>query len=323
MPTTKFCQGVSDINDTYMGFILDQWGVLHDGNAIFEGVTECLDQLKGRHKTVIIMSNSLLRAEETRTHLKKLGLAKKYYDHVVTSGEIIADGLIKQEEGVFKKIGKKCFIFGRRQVGHLLDSTDIEIVENIEDADFMIIAGVDGPMMPLEEITTLLKKAVRKQIKAICCNPDSHALLGANYLMGPGMIARKYQDVGGVVHYVGKPHGPIFQHCINILHKREVFPAQTVMIGDTMAHDIMGAHYMNIDTALVKTGLHAGVFRSANTPAEVDKTLDVLITHYNHIRPRYLLDRFEWGKALPDRKHKVHKKHVRKKKLTPRVETKK
>jgi len=34
--STKFCQGISDISDSYAGFIIDQWGVLHDGS---EGAT--------------------------------------------------------------------------------------------------------------------------------------------------------------------------------------------------------------------------------------------------------------------------------------------
>ena len=56
--TTKFCQGISDISDSYMGFIIDQWGVLHDGHRPYEGVVECLKELKARKKHIIILSNS-------------------------------------------------------------------------------------------------------------------------------------------------------------------------------------------------------------------------------------------------------------------------
>ena len=313
MATTKFCQGISDISDTYMGFIIDQWGVLHDGQNLYDGVLECLEELRGRKKKIIILSNSSAPASVNKKTLSKMGLGEELYDHIVTSGELIRTGVNEQSGGLFKGYGKKCFIFGKSEAKGLFDGMDIEAVDDIKDATFMLIAGVDSNMKKQDEYIPILKEAVRRGIKAICTNPDSHALLGANYLMGPGLIARSFEDFGGVVQYIGKPHAPIFKYCIELLQKEDIYPAQTVMIGDTMAHDIMGAHYVNIDTCLVKTGMHAGVFKNCKIPAEVDKTLDVLITHYNHVRPRYLVDQFDWGKALPDRKHKIHKKHVRRK----------
>ncbi len=313
MATTKFCQGISDISDTYMGFIIDQWGVLHDGQKLYDGVLECMEELRGRKKKVIILSNSTHPGTYNEKALKKMGLGPDFYDHIVTSGELIRNGLEQQSDGLFKGYGKKCFIFGEEEAKGIFDGTDIEIVNDIKDASFMLIAGIDRKMLQVDDYLPILKEAVRRGIKAICTNPDSHALLGANYLMGPALISRSFEDFGGVVQYIGKPHAPIFKKCITLLQKEDVFPAQTVMIGDTMAHDIMGAHYVNVDTCLVKTGMHAGVFKNNQTPAEVDKTLDILITHYNHIRPRYLVGHFEWGNALPDRKHKIHKKHVRRK----------
>ena len=313
MATTKFCQGISDISDTYMGFIIDQWGVLHDGQKLYEGVIECLEELKGRKKKIIILSNSGSPSKKNQSKLEKMGLSKELYDHIVTSGEMIRSGLSEQNGNFFKGYGKKCFVFGHSEAKDLFEGTDIEIVKNISDASFILIAGIDKNISTQDDYIPILKEAVRKGLKAICTNPDSHALLGASYLMGPGLISRAYEDIGGVVQYIGKPHAPIFKHCIELLQKEDIYPAQTVMIGDTMAHDIMGAHYVNIDTCLVKTGMHAGVFKNCETPADVDRTLDILITHYNHVRPRYLVDNMMWGKALPDRKHKIHKKHVRKK----------
>ena len=122
--------------------------------------------------------------------------------------------------------------------------------------------------------------------------------------MGPGLIARRYQDFGGVVHYIGKPHKPIYNFCIRKLQQKEIYPGQTVMVGDTMAHDILGAAGVNIDTCLVKNGLHYGSFKGCTNPGEVDRALNILILQYNNVRPTYLVDKLKWGKALPDRKHK-------------------
>jgi ribonucleotide monophosphatase NagD (HAD superfamily) len=64
MSNTKFCQGISDVSDSYTGFIIDTWGVIHDGEKVFESAIECLKELKARKKFVLLMSNSEFRTEQ-------------------------------------------------------------------------------------------------------------------------------------------------------------------------------------------------------------------------------------------------------------------
>jgi HAD superfamily hydrolase (TIGR01459 family) len=309
MAKTKFCAGISDISDSYFAFIIDQWGVLHDGEKPYEGVVDCLKELKNRKKHVIILSNSGKRAEENKERLKKLGIGPSLYTDLVTSGEMTWQGLNDQTDGVFKGLGKRCYLMSRGGDTSIIDGLDVEVVDNIEDAEFLLISGSDAPNKTMVDYyEPILKKAIRKRLKAICANPDSRALIGNNYVMGPGMIARRYEDFGGVVHYIGKPHKPIFQHCVRILQDNEIYPGQTVMVGDTMAHDIIGAASMNIDTCLVKSGIHYGAFKAADTPKDIDHSLNVLVLQYNNVRPTYLVDTLKWGNPLPDRKHKKRAK---------------
>jgi HAD superfamily hydrolase (TIGR01459 family) len=305
MGQTKFCQGISDISDSYNAFIIDQWGVLHNGEKVYDGVIECLKELKSRKKHIIVLSNSGKRAEENKVRLKKLGIGPTLYDEIVTSGEVCWSGLSTQEDGYFKGLGDRCFLMSRGGDTSIVDGLNVELVDDINDATFLLISGSDAPEKTIVDYyEPLLRTAVRKRLKAICANPDSRGLLGQNYVMGPGMIARRYEDFGGVVHYIGKPHEPIFRHCIRILQENDIYPGQTAMIGDTMAHDIIGASLVNIDTCLVKNGLHYGSFKSCENPGEVDRALNILTLQYNNVRPTYLVNKLHWGKALPDRKHK-------------------
>jgi HAD superfamily hydrolase (TIGR01459 family) len=105
---TKFCQGISDISDSYSAFIIDQWGVIHNGEKLYDGVLECLKSLKDREKYVLILSNSGKRSSANAEQLKKLGLGPGFYDDIVTSGEITWQGIKDQEEGYFKNLGEKC-----------------------------------------------------------------------------------------------------------------------------------------------------------------------------------------------------------------------
>lgn len=301
---TKFCEGISDISDSYSGFIIDQWGVLHDGETVYDGVIDCLKELKSRKKYVIVLSNSGKRAQPNIDRMSDLGITPDLYNRLITSGEVTWQGLDSQDEGYFKDIGKKCVIISRGGDRSIVDGLDVEVVEDPKDANFLIISGTDAPEKTLEDYEPLLKASARYKLKAICANPDSLGVMGSKNIMGPGSLAARYKDFGGIVEYIGKPHQPIFQHCIRLLQEHDIYPGQTVMIGDTMAHDILGGSLVNIDTCLVKRGIHASVFKNCQNPAEVDKVLDILVRQYNNVRPKYLVDHMLWGKALPDRKHK-------------------
>jgi len=213
-------------------------------------------------------------------------------------------GIHDQTEGFFKGLGKKVYVISRGGDRSIVDGLDVEVVDDVKEANFMIISGSDAPEKTLEDYEPILKAAVRKQMAALCANPDSRGVMGSQNIMGPGTLARRYQDFGGVVHYIGKPHLPIYKHCIKILQEKQIYPGQTIMIGDSITHDILGGNLANIDTCLTRTGLHESAFLSATTPASLDKALTILSNQYNNVRPKYLVRALNWGDPLPDRKHK-------------------
>jgi HAD superfamily hydrolase (TIGR01459 family) len=307
MAKTKFCAGISDISDSYMGCIIDDWGVLHDGEDAFSGVVDCLKELKERKKQIIILTNDRKTAEEKKIQLKKMGIGPSLYHHIVTPMTVIQKGLAEQKDGVFENIGKNAYVITRQGDVSILEGTGVEVVEDIEQADFILLLGMDYPRKTLEHYDTVIRRSIQRRLKAVCANQDSKGLIGTNFLMGPGLLARRYEDAGGIVHYIGKPHPLIFKYCVELLREKEVYPSHTVMLGDTMAHDVLGANSMGIDTCLFKSGLHAANFMHCTTLKEVDNTLKNLIIQYNNVMPNYLVDEFRWGNALPDRKHKKRK----------------
>jgi ribonucleotide monophosphatase NagD (HAD superfamily) len=71
----------------------------------------------------------------------------------------------------------------------------------------------------------------------------------------PGQLARRYQAMGARdVRLVGKPHRLIYHAC---RRQPGVAPdARIVGIGDSLPHDVLGAHAAGIDSAFVCSGVH-------------------------------------------------------------------
>ncbi|MGE4314480.1 MAG: TIGR01459 family HAD-type hydrolase [Pseudobdellovibrionaceae bacterium] len=303
MAKTKFCAGLSDISDSYMAMIFDQGMVLHDGENAYDGVVDCLKELRNRKKIILLMSNSPLREKDNKELLKKVGIGPSLYDRIFTVGEFIASGIEKRDAEPFKSMGKNMFSFHAGEPHGFLNGLDISTVDDVNDADFVLVTGWDVLSKPVPAYDTELRVIIKKGMKVVFAMPDSRALLSPNYFMGPGLLIRKLRDYGAVVYSVGKPYKPIFQAAISFLQEKEIFPGQTVMVGDTMAHDMVGAQMSEIDSCFVVSGMHAGAFRNVKGPADVDAALNILIAQYS-MRPTYLVERVRWGKALPDRKHR-------------------
>ncbi len=308
MSKTKFCQGISDISDSYTGFILDQWGVLHDGRQVLPGVLGVLEELRQRNKEVIILSNSGKRAEESAQRMEKLGIGRDLYDHIVTGGEFTAQGLKDRSTGIFDGLGDKVYLISRGGDTSIINGLGLKQVDSIDKADFLLISGSNAPRIELDSYNQLLREAARLRLKAICANPDMLMLLEGKTYYGAGQIAKKFASFGGVVHYIGKPYQPIMKHCLSLF--QNALPASVVMIGDSMPHDVMAGALAGVDSALIANGVHAKSFENAyDNPGEKDKVLTAMINNYG-CKPNFLMNSFEWGVALPDRKHKKRRKKI-------------
>ena len=62
--------GIRDVVDRYDTFLLDMWGVMHDGTTTYEGVLEVVSKLVAAGKEVKILSNSSKRQDNSIKMLK-------------------------------------------------------------------------------------------------------------------------------------------------------------------------------------------------------------------------------------------------------------
>jgi len=307
MDDIRLCQGISELCDSYSGYIIDQWGVLHDGVKPYEGVMDALTELKARKKQVVILSNSGKRADDNAKRMQKLGFDTSLFSHILTSGELTWLGLKERKSGVFEGLGDKCFLISRQSDTSFVDGLDLTIVDRVEDATFILVNGVDDPPKgrTVSDLEPFLRVGVQKRLKMICANPDLQALIGASTHAGAGAVAKRYEEFGGVVRYIGKPFPPIIRHAQSLF--KDVLPSTTVVIGDSLPQDIMGGVNCGLDTCLVATGIHGPAFRGVKTRDDCVKVIRALGVNFG-VRPNFWIPRFQWGKVLLDRKNKRRKK---------------
>ena len=296
----KICEGISDISDSYNGFLIDQWGTLHNGKEPLPGVVDTLQNLKSRGKQIILISNSGKRATHDHNRLNDIGIDDILFDHIVTSAEVMWHHLNDSE---LNNYGQSCFLLNRLgDIGAVEGLETITVIDDIEAADFILLTGSDAPNKTLDNYyNDILKKASRRHLKMLCANPEKTITIGKENFMGSGEIAKQYESYGGVVHYIGKPHPSIFQYALGLFE--DIYPSQICVIGDSLATDMRGARNLDLDCALIAEGVHKGSFSKVQSRADIHKMLTTLSKNYG-VEPTYFIPRFHWGKALPDRKNK-------------------
>jgi HAD superfamily hydrolase (TIGR01459 family) len=244
-----------EIADRFDHVLLDQWGALHEGKALFPEARDCVLALHAAGKRVLILSNSGKRAADNLDRLDRMGLAPESYDGVVTSGEVTWQGLRDGASAPFVGLGRRCLLITRGNDRSVIEGLDLEAVGDVDQADFILLAGLDDAAADLAAWRWMLDNAVARQVPMLCANPDL-TMFGPDggLLPAPGAVARSYAQLGGRVAYLGKPHRPIFEAALAALGH----PAKdrVLMIGDSLDHDILGGRDAGILTLLITSGVH-------------------------------------------------------------------
>jgi HAD superfamily hydrolase (TIGR01459 family) len=249
-------EGLGALADRFDGFILDQWGVLHNGAEAYPDVIECLDHLAGRGKRIVVLSNSAKRAAANAKRLAAMGIVPPLYTAIVTSGETARRMLRERRDPFIAGLGKRCHFVSADGDCTVLDGLGLELAGTVAAADFVLLAGVDWENNPpVESYDALLQAALRRGLPMLCANPDRVGVSASGLTLAPGAVAARYAAMGGTVRYVGKPHPEVYRDCMAALGGLR--PERIVAVGDSFEHDIAGAAGAGLASVLVTGGIHA------------------------------------------------------------------
>src|ERR1700760_358239 len=79
--------GLRELAPHYDGFILDLWGVIHDGVAPMPGAVDCLRSLVEGDQRIILLSHPPRGADDVIRRITSIGVPTGLYHHVMSSGE--------------------------------------------------------------------------------------------------------------------------------------------------------------------------------------------------------------------------------------------
>lgn len=243
-------EGLAEIAHLFDAFLVDQFGVLHDGHDAYPGAIDGLARLKATGAKVGLISNSGKRASPNIDRFTGLGFARSSFDAFTTSGEVAWGMLAK---GGLAPPGARCLVLSRGADPHALAGLDATAAESGAECDLVLIAGSEGDRLSMDHYRRLLEPAAARGVPALCTNPDYVMLTPSGPRFGAGEIARAYEAMGGGVTYVGKPHAAIYDAALAALGRPD--PARTLCIGDSLAHDVAGGAGAGLKTLLVSGGV--------------------------------------------------------------------
>lgn len=269
--TIHIFPGIDPIAGNFKGVLLDAYGVFWGGGGIglLPGAQEMMEKLVSNGKIVGILSNSTQPASKEMVKLQKHGVVQgKHFHFFVTSGEVARDVFVNRMLP-FETPRDSYYLFGGvhpKFSSHeaIFQGTGFKETTHIDAADFLYLSiphinGIDqtDPELFREEVS----KIIDKKLPMVCPNPDRFAHEGNPPIavVRQGSIAALYEEMGGNVFYIGKPHPMAYAMALAHFKDHQITdPAQILMVGDTPETDIRGAQRLGMKSALVvNTGIMA------------------------------------------------------------------
>ena len=255
LPGMRHLDGFREIADGYDGFILDLWGVVHDGVAPIPGAPECLAALRAAGKRIVLLSNAPRRADSIMRQLARMGIPDTLYDGVMTSGEATHLMLQERPDPWYAALGRRVFHLGPQRDRGVMAGLDLDVLDEPDGADFMLNTGPDdeAPQTDPSHYDPVLRRSAALGLPMICANPDLEVIRGGVRVVCAGTLAVRYVDMGGDVRSLGKPDPAIYRPVLDML---AVPHGRVLAVGDALRTDIAGAAAVGLDACWVLGGLH-------------------------------------------------------------------
>jgi HAD superfamily hydrolase (TIGR01459 family) len=271
--TIRVYEGMRELTPEFDGFILDLWGVVHDGVAPFPGVLDCMRRLVDGGKRLVLLSNAPRRADDVARRIAAIGVPEGLYHGVMSSGEEAWLHLRRRDDPFYAGLGRRCLQIGSDRDLEMREGLDLDFVDDVGTADFILNTGPAGWDDTIEDYRTLLHRARERGLPMVCANPDLVVIHAGKPALCAGALAEEFARLGGLVRWHGKPHPSVYASCLDLLGM--VDRRRILAVGDSLRTDIAGAAAAGIASLFVVGGIHAAEFAAADgvDPGRIEAAL--------------------------------------------------
>jgi HAD superfamily hydrolase (TIGR01459 family) len=255
--------GFAPLAGRYNGFVLDLWGVIHDGINAFPHAVETLRHLRDAGKRTLLLSNVPRPNDAVQMMMRRMGIEDSLYTGILTSGEAVRRALKDPPDLWWSELGTRVFHLGPDRDKPVLEGLSLTTVATPAEADFVLNTGPDDHRNPsdINEFEPTLAACAHHRLKMICANPDLEVIRGGVRVLCAGALAVRYRQLGGDVRSLGKPDPAIYQP---VLEQLGLAPGEVLAVGDSLRTDIAGAVGVDLAACWVLDGLHGDDLRKAD-----------------------------------------------------------
>jgi HAD superfamily hydrolase (TIGR01459 family) len=254
----QLIDALRELAPRYDGFILDLWGVIHDGVEPLPGAVDCLRSLMERGKRIVLLSNAPRRADDVVRRITHIGVPPGLYHHVMSSGEEAWQHLSRCDDPFYAALGRRCLHIGSERDMEIREGLALEFVASPTEAQFILNTGPAGWDDQIEDYASLLQRTLDRDLPMVCANPDLVVMHGNRLALCAGALAKWYEEAGGRVRWHGKPFRSIYDTCLGLLGIDD--RSRILAVGDSLRTDIAGAAGAGLDSLLIAGGIHAEEF---------------------------------------------------------------
>jgi HAD superfamily hydrolase (TIGR01459 family) len=249
----------ASVADDYDGFIIDLWGVIHDGVTPYPGAVEVLRRLRDARKPAILLSNAPRRSSAAVAAMRAMGIGDDLYAGLMTSGEAVHEALRRPPDAWWASLGPRLYHLGPERDRNVFADLDRRQVANPDDADFVLNTGPDDEADPttIAPFEGVLQACLDRALPMVCANPDLEVIRGGMRVICAGALAARYAALGGDVRLLGKPDPAIYGPVLEALGVKR---SRVLAVGDSLRTDIAGAAAAGVDACWVLGGIHAEEF---------------------------------------------------------------
>ena len=227
----------------YRNLIIDMDGVLWRGNTALPGLEDFVSTIRNtKIRMVLATNNSSSTVDQYISKLKRMGVHVTP-EEILTSAQATGSYLYK-----IAPKRSRVFVIGGDGITNAIRDHEFVITE--DDPDYVVI-GIDKNIT-WEKLNTAVMN-IRAGAKFIGTNPDTTYPTENGVGVGNGAILAAVKVATGISPLViGKPETPIYEQALQRLKSNS---SDTLMIGDRLDTDILGAQRAGINTLLVLTGV--------------------------------------------------------------------